>query len=105
MLVLATGFLVALISGLPGWTANAIVALTWYPVRTAFWSHDSLYRIMRLQRLTTSVLWSHTTEIPPIASLMSNGRTVVEELVDSVEEPFIVETDVNPATSSSPSVH
>jgi transcriptional regulator with XRE-family HTH domain len=104
-LVLTTGYAVAVISGLSGWTTNAIIALIWYPLRAAFWGHDVFYRVLRLHRLTTSFLWSHTTELPPIASLMSVGKTVDEERMGSAEEPFIVETDVNPATTSSATLH
>lgn len=105
ILVLTTGYAVSVVSGLPGWTANAIIALTWYPLRSAFWGHDVFYRVLRLHRLTTSFLWSHTTELPPIASLMTIGKTAGEERTDSAEDPFIVETDVNPATSSSATLH
>jgi len=100
IVVVATGSVVAFIGGLPGWTANAIIALTWYPARAAFWGHDAFYRILRLQRLSNSSLWSHTTEIPPGPSLMWIGKTVPPENVDSiVDDPFNVETDVNTAAS------
>jgi transcriptional regulator with XRE-family HTH domain len=35
VLVLTTGYAVAVVSGLPGWTVNGIIALTWYPLRAA----------------------------------------------------------------------
>jgi transcriptional regulator with XRE-family HTH domain len=103
--VLTAAYAVTAFSGLAGWTATAIIALTWYPARAALWGHDTFYRILRLQRLTTSFLWSHTTELPPIASLMSIGRAAGEEGQDSADDPFIVETDVNGATSSSATLH
>jgi len=90
VVVLTIGFVVAFVSGSSGSTTNAIIALIWYPARTAIWGSDALYRILRLQRPTRSFSWPHATEIPP---------------PDSTDDPFIVDTDVNTATSSSTVVH
>ena len=88
--VLTIGVVVAFVSGSPGSTTNAIIALIWYPARTAIWGGDAFYRIRRLRRTSRSFSWSHTTE---------------RSAVDSPDDPFIVETDVNAATSSSTVVH
>jgi transcriptional regulator with XRE-family HTH domain len=91
--VLATGSLVTFVSGLPVWTANAIVALTWYPASAVFRGHGALYRILRLPRLSTSSLWPQTTEISPITTnLMLIGKTVEG-------------TGVNAGSPSSASIH
>ena len=103
VLVLTTGYAVASFSGLTGWTATAIVALIWYPLRAAFCGHDAFYRILRLHRLSTSALWSHTTEIPPLASLMPSARAAADE--GAADDPFMVETDVHAATSTSATLH
>jgi transcriptional regulator with XRE-family HTH domain len=104
--VVTTGLLVTFVSGLPLWTAVAIVALTWYPARAVFWGHDALYRILRLRRLSTSSLWSQTTEISPFATnLMSMGKTVMEAGLDSADDSFIVKADVNAGSPSSASIH
>lgn len=84
--VLTIGFAVTLLSGLPVWTANAIVALTWYPARAVFGGHESLYRILRLQRLSTSSLWPHTTVMSPVANLMGIGTRFIEAGLDSAED-------------------
>src|SRR5262245_12975156 len=104
--VLMAAALVTLFSGVPLWTANAIVALTWYPARSAFGGHDAWLHLLRLQRLTTSSLWSSTTEISPIATnLMSSGRTGGETGVDSAGDSFIVKADVNADPQSAASIH
>jgi len=48
--VLATGCLVALVTGLPIWTSNAIVALIWLPTAAVLCGHEVLYRILRVDR-------------------------------------------------------
>lgn len=90
VVVMTIGFVVAFISGARGSTTNAIIALIWYPARTAIWGSDAFYRMRRLQRPRRSFSWSHAPEISP---------------ADSADDAFIVETDVNTATSSSTVVH
>jgi hypothetical protein len=48
--VLVTGGLVALATGLPIWTSNAIVALIWLPIAAVLCGHEVLYRILRVDR-------------------------------------------------------
>src|SRR5262245_12969976 len=48
--VLILGCLVALATGLPIWTANAIVALIWLPTAAVLCGHEVLYRILRVDR-------------------------------------------------------
>jgi hypothetical protein len=48
--VLATSCLVALTTGLPIWTSNAIVALIWLPTAAVLCGHEVLYRILRVDR-------------------------------------------------------
>jgi len=48
--VLVTGSLVALATGLPIWTSNAIVALIWLPIAAVLCGHEVLYRILRVDR-------------------------------------------------------
>jgi transcriptional regulator with XRE-family HTH domain len=88
--VLTIGLVVAFVSGSRGSTTNAIIALIWYPARTAIWGSDALYRMLRLRRPSGSFSWPHATE---------------RAAADSADDPFIVDTDVNAATSSSTVVH
>jgi len=48
--VLLTGGLVALTTGLPVWTSNAIVALIWLPTAAVLCGHERLYRALRGDR-------------------------------------------------------
>ena len=48
--VLVTGGLVALATGLPIWTSNAIVALIWLPTVAVVCGHERLYRTLRVDR-------------------------------------------------------
>ncbi|HEU5255265.1 MAG TPA: helix-turn-helix domain-containing protein [Vicinamibacterales bacterium] len=48
--VLVTGCLVALATGLPIWTSNAIVALIWLPIAAVLCGHERLYRTLRVDR-------------------------------------------------------
>ena len=48
--VVATGCLVALVTGLPVWTSNAIVALVWVPAAAVLCGHEVLYRFLRVDR-------------------------------------------------------
>ena len=90
LVVLTIGFVVAFVSGSRGSTTNAIVALIWYPARTAIWGSDAFYRMLRLQQPSGSLSWPQAAEISP---------------PDAAGDPFIVDTDVNAATSSSTVVH
>ena len=89
LVVLTIGYIVAFISGSPGSTMNAVIALIWYPARTAIWGDDALYRLLRLRRSSSSLSKPQLTEVP----------------ADSADDPFIVDADVNTATSSSTVVH
>ena len=50
LFVLVTGGLVALATGLPIWTSNAIVALIWLPAAAVLCGHERLYRTLRVDR-------------------------------------------------------
>jgi transcriptional regulator with XRE-family HTH domain len=81
--VLATGCLLALATGIPMWTANAIVALIWLPATAVLCGHEALYRILHFDR------WS----------IFSTDRG------SAPADPSIVEPDVQAEPSSPVSIH
>jgi transcriptional regulator with XRE-family HTH domain len=104
--VLAIGCLLALRTGMPMWTAIAIVALIWLPATAVLCGHEALYRILRLDRWSTFPTRPGATRIPPAtASPVSIGKTVASGSNDAAAGALFVEPDVQPDPSSPASIH
>lgn len=105
VIVLITASLVAVGTALSMWTTTAIVALTWYPARSVFCGHDAFYRVLRLDRLTTSSFWSQATELSPFADFTSMKTTGVGGNGASAHDSFVANPDVNETVPNAASVH
>lgn len=105
VIVLTTASLVAVATALSMWTTTAVVALTWYPARAVFCGHDAFYRVLRLDRLTTSSFWSQSTELSPFADFTSMRTTGVGGNGASAQDSFVAKADVNETVPNAASVH
>ena len=104
--VVVTGCLVALATGLPVWTANAIVALMWLPATAVLCGHEVLYRILRLDRWSIFSTHRRATQISSAtASLVSIGKTIASEGTGAAADALFAEPDVQAEPSSPASVH
>lgn len=64
-LVLATGGLLALMTGLAFWTVSGVVALIWYPLASAIYGGGvSLRRVLRIEHYRQAP--SHAADAPPL---------------------------------------
>jgi transcriptional regulator with XRE-family HTH domain len=105
VIVLMTALLVAVGTALSMWTTTAIVALTWYPARAVLCGHDAFYRVLRLDRLTTSSFWPQSTELSPFADFTSMRTTGVGGTSGSGNDSFVANADVNETVPNAASVH
>ena len=104
--VLAVGCLLALATGMPMWTAIAIVALIWLPATAVLCGHEMLYRILRLDRWSSFSTEPRATQISPAtASLVSIGNSVASASSGAAADALFVEPEVQPEPSSPASVH
>ena len=104
--VLATGCLVALVTGLPIWTSNAIVALLWVPAAAVLCGHEALYRIVRLERWRIFSPHPRATRISAAtASLVSIGNTIASASSDAAADALFVEPETQVDPSGAASVH
>ena len=103
--VVAMGFVAALATGLPEWTANAIVALMWVPVTAVLCGHEMLYRSLRLDRWSIFSTRSRPAQISPAtASVLSIG-TVASGSNDAAGGGLFVEPDGQTEPSNPASIH
>ena len=104
--VLAIGCLLALRTGMPMWTAIAIVALIWLPATAVLCGHEALYRILRPDRWTIFSTHARATRISPAtASLVSIGNTIATASGGAAADTLIVEPDVPAEPSTLASIH
>jgi len=104
--VVATACLVALATGLPIWTAIAIVTLIWLPATAVLCGHEVVYRILRLDRWSIFSTHPGVTRISPaMASLVSIGKTVASATNDAGGGALFAEPDVQAEPSNPASVH
>jgi transcriptional regulator with XRE-family HTH domain len=103
--VLVTGCLVALASGLPMWTAIAIVALIWLPATAVLCGHEVLYRILRFDRWTIFSTPSRTTLISPITTGLVSIEKIVSGSGSAAGDALMVEPEVQAEPSSPASIH
>jgi transcriptional regulator with XRE-family HTH domain len=104
--VLATGGLVALVTGLPIWTSNAIVALIWVPTAAVLHGHEALYRVPRVDRWRIFSTHPRATRISAAtASLVSIGNTIASASSDAAADALFVEPEVQADPSGPASVH
>jgi transcriptional regulator with XRE-family HTH domain len=104
--VLVTGGLVALATGLPIWTSNAIVALIWVPAAALLCGHEALYRIVRLDRWKVFSTHPRAARISAAtASLASIGNTIASASSGAPAEALFVEPETHVDPSGAASVH
>jgi len=105
-IVVVTGCLVALATGLPVWTATAIVALMWLPVTAVLCGHEALYRILHADRWSIFSTRSRATRRAPATdSRVSIAHTIASGSSDAAADSLFVEADVQPDPSSSAFIH
>jgi|SRR5262245_3071570 len=104
--VLATGGLVALATGLPMWTAIAVVALVWLSATAVLCGHAVLHRMLRVDRWSIFSTHPRATRISPArASLVSIGKTIASGSSGAAADALFVEPDAQAEPSSSASIH
>jgi transcriptional regulator with XRE-family HTH domain len=103
--VLATGCLLALATGTPMWTANAMVALLWLAATAVLCGHEGLYRILRLDRWSIFSTHSRATRISPATASLAIGKTVATGSSGAAADALFVEPDVQTEPSSPASIH
>jgi transcriptional regulator with XRE-family HTH domain len=104
--VLAIGCLLALRTGMPTWTAIAIVALIWLPATAVLCGHEALYRIVRLDRWSVFSMHRRPNRISSaMASLVSIGETTASGSSSAADDALIVEPAVEAEPSSPASIH
>lgn len=104
--VVATGCLVAVATGLPVWTATAIVALLWLPATAVLCGHEMLYRILRLDRWSIFAPHPRATRISPAtASVVSFGKTIASGSSGAGADALFVEPGAQAEPSSPASIH
>jgi transcriptional regulator with XRE-family HTH domain len=102
-LVVAIGYAVARVTGISFGTANAIVALTWYPMVSVFYGEGALTRIRRVKRLVASS-WRAADAAEVAAGLMSIGTMMVSDVPDSAADALVVDHSAR-AEAGSVSIH
>lgn len=104
--VVATACLVALATGLPVWTATAVVALMWLPVTAVLCGHEALYRSLRLDRLSIFSTRPRAALMSPrTAGLMSIGKAAASESSGAAADALFVEPDAQAEPASPASIH
>jgi transcriptional regulator with XRE-family HTH domain len=103
--VAAAAYLMALATGLPGWTATALVALMWLPVTAVLCGHEALYRILRLDRWSIFSTRSRATQISQATASMLSIGTVASGSNDAAAGVLFVEPDAQAEPSNPASIH
>jgi len=104
--VLAIGGLVALATGLPMWTAIAVVALIWLPATAVLCGREVLYRMLRVDRWSLFSTHPRAKRISPArASLVSIGKTIASGGSGAAPDALFVEPDAQAESSSPASIH
>ena len=104
--VLIMGCLLALATGLPMWTAIAVVALIWLPATAVLCGHDALYRMLRIDRwriFSTRPRAARTS--PATVSVASIGKTIASGSSGAAADALFVEPDAQAEPSSLASIH
>jgi transcriptional regulator with XRE-family HTH domain len=103
--VMAIGCLLALRTGMPMWTAIAIVALIWLPATAVLCGHEALYRIVRLDRWRGFSHRRANRISPATASLVSIGETIASGSNGMAADALFVEPDAQSEPSSAAAIH
>lgn len=104
--VLATGGLVALATGLPMWTAIAVVALIWLSATAVLCGHEVLYRMLRVDRWRIfSTRRRATRTSPATVTVASIGKTIASGSSGAAADALFVEPDAQAEPSSLASIH
>jgi transcriptional regulator with XRE-family HTH domain len=103
-LVLATGYVVSLVTGVAYWTASGVVALIWYPAAAVVYGDGPFRRMLSVRRFRR---WPAlpTTAVPSVAPHITSTRAAVAREVDLTGESLRVDSEIHGLSVDSPAIH